>query len=727
MGTHVINLMNAEVEQEGLTRELIEASRTYYTGTPTLTDAEFDVSLRRLAELETLTGKILPGSPTRVVGSDITTDAAKVKHLTKMLSLDNKFTVSDIVNFCPEDELIDEPKLDGLSLSLTYDNGVLEVAKTRGDGTYGEDVTANARVIAGIPLTVATQQRFEVRGEVVMTRSQLVKLNALREAEGDAPMANCRNAAAGSIKQRSPAECARRGLRFISYWTNFDPSTCSLTNTTDTPYLHTVRVDALDILGFHSIHNLFNLFSSHIIRVGAYRQSDVEYSLKELEAARKRLDIDLDGGVFKVNDTRRYAELGEGSKSPKWATAFKFPPEKVVARLESIIVQIGRTGQVTPVARISPTKVGGVTVTSASLMNKDQWELRGSPAPGDEVLVQRSAEVIPELSSYPNGKIYACPRCGFVGNLQEQEKHHRICNSELVELIPNTWSWPTHCPECGTEFVRDGVHFFDPNPDCPQRVKAYLKHVTCKQTLDWDGMGDKAVERLYKAGFRTLADLFNMPLSGVFSGAELTKLQAERERVKTVPLWRKLRALGAEDVGTTHSKTMAQAYGSLAAIIEAAETPEGDVRTGQAPATSNLAALIGPVCAQSFYARIEQLSSDSADFFGTLTEHGFLFEEAASDGPKPLAGFTFCLTGTLSTSGRDEMIAKIETLGGVVKSSCGKATTHLIVGESPGGTKTAAAIKFGTTVIDEAQLYALMGETMPSPAESVLPTDPYDV
>jgi DNA ligase (NAD+) len=253
----------------------------------------------------------------------------------------------------------------------------------------------------------------------------LVKLNALREAEGDAPMANCRNAAAGSIKQRSPAECARRGLRFISYWTNFDPSTCSLTNTTDTPYLHTVRVDALDILGFHSIHNLFNLFSSHIIRVGAYRQSDVEYSLKELEAARKRLDIDLDGGVFKVNDTRRYAELGEGSKSPKWATAFKFPPEKVVARLESIIVQIGRTGQVTPVARISPTKVGGVTVTSASLMNKDQWELRGSPAPGDEVLVQRSAEVIPELSSHPNGKIYTCPRCGFVGNLQEQEKHHR--------------------------------------------------------------------------------------------------------------------------------------------------------------------------------------------------------------------------------------------------------------------------------------------------------------
>jgi len=191
--------------------------------------------------------------------------------------------------------------------------------------------------------------------------------------------------------------------------------------------------------------------------------------------------------------------------------------------------------------------------------------------------------------------------------------------------------------------------------------------------------------------------------------------------VKTVPLWRKLRALGAEDVGTTHSKTMAQAYGSLAAIIEAAETSE------EGPATSNLAALIGPGCAQSFYARIEQLSSDSADVFGTLNTLGFFFEEAASDGPKPLAGFTFCLTGTLSTSGRDEMIAKIETLGGVVKSSCGKATTHLIVGESPGGTKTAAAAKFGTTVIDEAQLYALMGETMPSPAESVLPTDPYDV
>jgi len=315
------------------------------------------------------------------------------------------------------------------------------------------------------------------------------------------------------------------------------------------------------------------------------------------------------------------------------------------------------------------------------------------------------------------------------------------CKGERVELIPNTWVWPTHCKTCGTAFVRDGVHFFDPNPDCPERVKAYLKHVTSKGTLDWDGMGDAAIERLYNAGFRTLADLFNMPLSGVFTGAELANLEAERERVKTVPLWRKLRALGAEDVGTTHSKTMAQKYGNLAAIVGAAENtfPEGSDaaehptfnRPGGADefvATSELATIIGPVCAVSFYHRLTQLLLDPNDFFGTLGEIGFHFSEAEATGPRPLAGMTFCLTGGLpSGMGRDEMVTKIESLGGVVKSSCGKSTTHVIAGESPGGTKLAAAAKYGTTVIDEEQLYALMGETMPTPAVSAVPDDPYDV
>ena len=265
---------------------------------------------------------------------------------------------------------------------------------------------------------------------------QLEKLNALREAEGDAPMANCRNAAAGSLKQRSPAECARRGLRFISYWSTLDPVAVKIElghgavvgdvdvgEVVGNRYFHTERVAALDLLGFHSIHNLFCATVPGDME-DEERKDFIDAEILDLAHARETLDIDLDGGVFKVNDTRRYAELGEGSKSPKWATAYKFPPERVQTVLNDIVIQIGRTGQVTPVAKLAPVRVGGVTVTSASLMNKDQWELRGAPAPGDTVLVQRSAEVIPELSSYPNGKIYTCPRCGFVGNLQEQERHH---------------------------------------------------------------------------------------------------------------------------------------------------------------------------------------------------------------------------------------------------------------------------------------------------------------
>jgi DNA ligase (NAD+) len=290
-----------------------------------------------------------------------------------------------------------------------------------------------------------------------------------------------------------------------------------------------------------------------------------------------------------------------------------------------------------------------------------------------------------------------------------------------------SYKLPTHCPYCNTAFVRNGVHYFDPNPDCPERVKAYLKHVTSKGTLDWDGMGDVAIERLYKAGFRTLVDLFNMPLSGVFAGAELANLSAEKERVKTVPLWRKLRALGAEDVGTTHSKTMAQAYGSLASIIEAAEDSGMGMAGEVFVEGSSLAKLLGDVAATNFYNRVWELQHLPEDFFGTLVEHGFLFEEAAASGPQPLKGMTFCITGTLSTSGRDEMIAKIESLGGVVKSSCTKTTTHLVAGENPGGSKTKAATKYGTTVISEADLYALMGEPMPSAAESVIPPDPYDL
>jgi DNA ligase (NAD+) len=390
MGAHAIDILNAEQEQEVLTKQLFDASRAYYTGTPTMTDAEFDTALRYLVKLEETTGKVLPGSPTRQVGSDITGDLPKVKHRSKMLSLDNKFTADEVLSFFhPTDELTTEPKIDGCALKLEYDNGELQVAATRGDGTYGEDVTANARVIAGIPLVVSRKDKFEVRGEVVMTHSQLDKLNVQREAEGEAPFANCRNAASGSLKQKSPAECKKRGLNFISYWT-------TLTGFGDK---HSWKVQGLDELGFHSIYSLFpeRLIPSDTVAVSAgHRKEEVEDALQALDELRKTADIDLDGGVFKVNDTTRWAELGEGSKSPKWATAYKFPPDRAVTQLLDIQVTIGRTGQVTPLGVLSPVYLGGTTITRATLNNQDYIDKLGISI-GDRVVIQRAAEVIPAI------------------------------------------------------------------------------------------------------------------------------------------------------------------------------------------------------------------------------------------------------------------------------------------------------------------------------------------
>jgi DNA ligase (NAD+) len=673
-------------EQQELTERLIAASRSYYVNAePVMTDAEFDAGLRRLAELEAKTGTVIPGSPTRVVGSDLGSELPKVRRAKPMLSLGNIFTVDEALKFFKDgDELTVEPKVDGMSLELYYEDGQLVRALTRGDGLIGEDVTHNARTVAGIPLVVETVGAFQVRGEVVMTGTQLARINAIREAEGDPPFANCRNAAAGSMKIRSPQECARRGLSFVGYWTNLE-----FVGNGDDSQVN--RVSTLRALGFSTVHDLI---PSRVIAARAeghhavYKAALAE-AIEDVRIRRETLDVDLDGAVLKANLMARQDELGAGNKAPHWGAAFKFPPEEVQTVLEDIVIQIGRTGQVTPVAKLRPVHVGGVTVTSASLMNRDEWERVGSPSPGDTVTVLRSAEVIPRICGTTT---YAAP-------------------------VHDRWVWPSCCPHCHTELVRDGVHYFDPNPDCPARVTAYLKHATSKAVLDWDGLGDAAVQRLYEGGVRNLADLFTVDLTTVFTGAELTKLTAERERVKGAPLWRKLAALGAEDVGTTYGKLLANKYGSLVALLNAnfqgARLAEGDCWFLDRPPGAELVGLIGEVAAQHLTDRLRELR----EVLGALESAGFHFADAASDAPRPLAGKTFCLTGTLLTSGRDAMVQRLESLGAVVKSSVSKNTDYVIVGEQPGSTKMQAAARHGTAQLTEAQLYELLGEPVPAPAD----------
>jgi len=640
-----------------LVEQINAHNRAYYVeNKPTITDLEFDALLRELQQLEKALGRALPGSPTQRVGSDITGNFPKVKHTRPMLSLDNVFSVDETQAFLGgNDSVVVEPKIDGLSLDLRYEDGQLVQALTRGDSAsnLGEDVTANARTVRTIPLAVRSDFSGHVRGEVYMRRSTFTELNELRAAAGDEPFANPRNAASGSMKQRSPKIVAERNLDFMAYETFGATAAVN----------HRLNLAFLAELGFQTpaVAPLLAGGTIDLVTVTIAGQTAILRSaINMVEAARAKLDFDIDGAVVKINGLVRREELGLKAKSPRWACAYKFKAERVMTRLDDIEITIGRTGQVTPNAVLRPVALGGVTVSAASLMNVDELARIGNPAVGDTVVIERSAEVIPRV----------------VG---------------LVVRSGNApWTMPKTCPHCQTELVRNGVHYFDPNPKCPERVYGQLRHATAKGALDWDGLGEVTLRQAIKMGEVTkLSDLFTCNLAWMTTAAS-NKFFAERERVKTQPLWRKLAALGIEDVGQTSSKELAAKYRSILAI--------------SAAPTAELEALLGPVATAS----LQKFLVDNADEIDRLDSLGLRFEEAGVAGA--LSGKTFVITGTLFTGSRDQVSAKIEAAGGMVKGSVSKTTDYLVCGEAPGGNKTAGAKKHGTKVITEEELYALLGQ-----------------
>lgn len=394
-------------------------NREYYVdGRSSATDAEYDQLMAELKTLEAANpADFDPNSPTQRVGSDVTNNFAKVRHKVPMLSLGNNFTAGEIVASFPATDLLVEWKIDGLSLSLIYVNGRLDRAVTRGDGTVGDDVTANARTIRNIPLELPEEVNVEVRGEVYMKRSVFAALNESRVADGDEPFANPRNAASGTLKQKDSAEVARRQLSFVAYQ--------GFGDAVRYPHQGGMLVK-LRGLGFETTADLVGSVTLlPALETVARRTEVVEAELVRRAPLRETLDFDVDGLVFKVHRTATQEELGLGTKSPKWATAFKFPPERKATILESITVQVGRTGVLTPVAELKPVALGGVVVKRASLMNADEVA-RVDVVPGELVMVERSAEVIPRCCSYPEGRVYTCPTCGFKGTLLEQQQHHAL-------------------------------------------------------------------------------------------------------------------------------------------------------------------------------------------------------------------------------------------------------------------------------------------------------------
>lgn len=398
-------MITADEVQE-LVDKLNDAIHFYYDkDRPTLSDAEYDAEYRRLVEIERQHPElVLPDSPTQKVGSKSKdTGFKKVTHRHKMLSLENAFSADEVTSFFDDPtDLMAEYKIDGLSLSLTYEKGALVQAVTRGDGATGDDVTANALTIRSIPHTIQSKDRVEVRGEVYMSKTVFEELNVEREQRGESLFANPRNAASGSMKLKDPRETAARRLSFLAYGARGF-------STIETQSSLFVK---LQECGF-SVPKFDVMFPS------------VQAAIDSLAEVRHDQDYAIDGIVFKINSMAIQSELGDGSRAPKWACAYKFPATKVTTKLNGISIQVGRLGTITPVAELEPVHIDGTTVKRASLCNQDEIN-RLNLNIGDIVQVQKAAEIIPQLCKYPEGANYTCPECGFVGTLKEQQDHHAL-------------------------------------------------------------------------------------------------------------------------------------------------------------------------------------------------------------------------------------------------------------------------------------------------------------
>jgi len=656
-------------------------ARLYYVeDRPEVSDAEYDRLYRELQALEEAHPDwVRPDSPTGRIGPPPAAGFAPAPHRVPMLSLDNAMTEAEMRAF---DERVKrllgsdgpvaymgEPKLDGAGVELVYEAGRLTVGATRGDGRVGEDVTANLRQVWTIPMELAAAgprapARVSVRGEVILPLAAFERLNAARLARGDEPFANPRNAAAGSLRQIHDVDRRRLGALELRAYALGE----------GVP--HGVRsqgevLDALRAWGFH-------------VSAETRRCDDLDAAIAyhaELLRLRPELPYETDGAVFKVDRLDLQAELGTLPRSPRWAIAFKFPPQQEHTVVEAIEVQVGRTGALTPVAKLRPVRVGGVTVTSASLHNQDELD-RKDVRVGDTVVIQRAGDVIPQIVMVVKAK--------------------RPRGTHAFKL-------PAHCPVCGTQAVRTPGEAVTrcPSLDCPAKLENRVLHLAGRRALDVDGLGEELVHQLVSKGLVTRpsdvfalteAQLAELERMGRKSAANLV---ASLERAKQTTLTRFLLSLGIPHVGEGVADLLASHYGDLAPLM-AASAEEIDAVPG-----------IGETIAQSvagFFA--DPRHQDEVARFEAL---GLRWDKRAparrADGP--LAGKTFVLTGTLPHLTRDEAKARIEAAGGRVTGSVSKKTSYVVAGAEP-GSKLDKAQALGVPVLDEAGLDELLAEAAPA-------------
>lgn len=650
--------------------------RYYVLDDPEIPDSEYDRLLRELQALEEKHPELITNdSPTQRVGAQPLASFSEIKHLQPMLSLNNAFSEQEVLDFVRRakeklqydqvsQEIVyaAEPKLDGLAISLLYEKGQLVRGATRGDGITGEDVTQNVRTIDAIPLKLMGKQfpsRLEVRGEVVMTKSGFNKLNETQRDKGEKVFANPRNAAAGSLRQLDPKITATRPLMFYSY-------AVGLVDSGSIPDTQTAVLARLKDWGLP--------VNSEIKQVqGA--SGCLEY-YNEIGAKRDQLDYDIDGVVYKVDKLEEQEKLGFVSRAPRWAIAHKFAAQEEMTRLLAIDIQVGRTGALTPVARLEPVFVGGVTVTNATLHNQDEIE-RKDIRVGDTVIVRRAGDVIPEV----------------VSSIKSKRKK----GARKFKL-------PKQCPVCGSEVIRlenEAVSRCTGGLFCDAQRKESIKHFASRKAMDIEGLGDKLVEQLVDADMvHDLSDIFNLELDKLAGLERMAEKSAKNlldalEKSKSTMLDRFIFSLGIRQVGETTAKTLAQYFGSLPAVMSATEEALIDVPD------------VGPVVAESIVHFFNEPHNTAV--IKNLQAAGVHWDDIEVDKskPQPLADQIFVVTGTLSTMSRDEAKQALQGLGAKVTGSVSKKTDYVVVGENP-GSKATKAEAIGITILDESAFHALL-------------------
>lgn len=645
---------------------LNEHNYNYYVlDNPTIPDYEYDRMLRELEDLEKAHPELItPDSPTQRVGGRALESFVSVTHRVPLQSLQDVFSPDEVKDFdrrvretTGKTAYLLEPKVDGLSVALEYENGIFVRGATRGDGRVGEDVTENIRTIRSIPMKLENAPAtLIVRGEVYMPRKVFERLNEERELNGEPLLANPRNAAAGSLRQLDSKVAAARGLDMVIFNVQYSDGAPFATDSESLDWLRSLRFKVIE-----------------------YQLSDdmdyLQQQVFDLGDNRERYPFDIDGAVLKVNDLAQRVTLGETAKFPRWAAAYKYPPEQKESVVENIVVQVGRTGVLTPKAVISPVRLAGTTVSNATLHNQDFISSKDIRI-GDTVIVQKAGEIIPEIVSVVKEK-------------------------RPADAVP--YFLPDTCPVCGAPVVRDedGAHMRCTGAECPAQLLRNLVHYASRDAMDIDGLGPAMVQALVEANLiKTPADLYSLDRDAVASLDRMGKRSADNllaaiEKSKGNDLAKLIYAFGIRQVGERAGRTLALQFGTLDALMAASEE--------ELTAIGDIGAITAHNLTQWF------ASPQSQHLIQSLKDAGVNMTSLAEPVGDALAGITFVLTGELSSYSRKDAGAKLEAMGAKVSGSVSKKTGCVIAGEAA-GSKLRKAQELGVPVLSEEQFLVLIGE-----------------